>query len=565
MIKFDAAEFGKKTEEKYNEIMKFYHDNNYGDSAEQLEEKYNEVKSEDKISLAFVGQYSAGKSTIIKALTGNDDIVIDSDIATSKVKSYDWNGISITDTPGLNTNEHKEHDEMSKSAIKRSDLLVYCITSDLFSEVTREDFKALAEEYKNKLFLVVNKMNKESGEYEELVKNYRDTINKTLSTEYTLADFHHFFMDAADYVEGIEDNDDELIKDSHFEKFIEELNKFISIKGLRGKLVTPINVLLNSLDDTLINLEDNENIKEGKKIIKKICDTIEEKKNRFIKESNKEVQKAANKYTEKGVEIALHLGEKNYTFGNEDMEEFSDPIQKNLNETIYAFFEKYANEVDNEVEDILKSEMAQYFFRENKKQLEREIEGKGSSNGIIDAIQEGIGKASKSAVPKISEWFAKFANVKDADKITIWTVRGSSLHETVLKIGDKLGHKFKPFEALKISKKIAEFSKWLGPLLTGVGTAAELVGVIFEHFNEKKINKAKEDVKILFNGMGEETQSYFNNQIMEAAKEFDLIKDSLNDKVEEYDLQEKKNNVAYGTISKIKLELRKLQGEINYN
>ena len=48
---------------------------------------------EKPISIVFVGQFSAGKSTIIKALTGIEDIEIGEGIKTMETHSYDWNGI----------------------------------------------------------------------------------------------------------------------------------------------------------------------------------------------------------------------------------------------------------------------------------------------------------------------------------------------------------------------------------------------------------------------------------------------------------------------------------------
>ena len=189
-MKLEIGVFADKTTELYKELSELYV--NYGktDWLENVKKEYNEIKAEDKICISFVGQYSAGKSTIIKALTGDSSILIDSDIATSSVKGYNWGeNFILMDTPGLNTNENQEHDAMTQEAIKKSDLLIYCITSDLFNGQTKIDFKNLASNYKEKLFLVVNKMSKESGEYNVLVKNYSDSINKTLAPDFSSLNF----------------------------------------------------------------------------------------------------------------------------------------------------------------------------------------------------------------------------------------------------------------------------------------------------------------------------------------------------------------------------------------
>ena len=167
--KLEMGRYNQETQKLYREILKIYEELDLDKEKVLLEENYKSINSKDKISLAFIGQYSAGKSTIIKALTGEENIKIDSDIATSEVTDYKWGNFILTDTPGLNTNENKEHDELTRNAIKSADLLIYCITSDLFREVTKNDFKDLAKYYKNKMFLVINKMSKETGEYLSLI------------------------------------------------------------------------------------------------------------------------------------------------------------------------------------------------------------------------------------------------------------------------------------------------------------------------------------------------------------------------------------------------------------
>ena len=141
-VSFKIGKYAEEIDNLKNKIIKIYENYGLEDDIISLEKDLKSNNELNKISVAFVGQYSAGKSTIIKGLTGNYNIKIDSDIATSKVESYNFGNISLIDTPGLNTNEHKEHDEATRNIITKADLLVYCITSDLFREVTKNDFKS---------------------------------------------------------------------------------------------------------------------------------------------------------------------------------------------------------------------------------------------------------------------------------------------------------------------------------------------------------------------------------------------------------------------------------------
>lgn len=564
--KFEAGSFAEKTNKYYGDLSKIYMDFDKLETAKKLDNTFQEVVSKDKICLAFVGQYSAGKSTIIKALTGDSSILIDSDIATSSVKHYNWGSVVLIDTPGLNTNENKEHDEMTLEAISKSDLLIYCITSDLFREVTKKDFKKLASEYKSKLFLVVNKMSKETGEYDVLVENYSDTINKTIAPEYNLVDFHHFFVDAADYLEGLEDDDPDFIKDSHFEGFIEKLNFFIKLKGLNGKALTPVSLLIQSIDDTLIDIEDDEHNKEAMKIIQRICNIVEDKKKNFVRVSRDEVQKLAHKFIQKGDEVAAQLGEKSFEFTDDDLQEFAEPLQDKVCKTITEYFEKYAKETDEEVNRVLSSELALHYFEEEKKlKLEKSIKGNGNGAGKFEKIEQGLGDVTTKVAPKISNFMIKFSNVAAGEKASIWTVKGSDLHKTVLSIGHKFGHKFKPFEALKVSKKIANLSKWLGPILTGAGTFVEVLGWIAEKSAEKKLEKARISTKALFSGMSEETEQHYSSLIEEAASEFDNIKNKLQTEIQKINENSETNKDFRTRLSLLKSNLCKLQHDIEYS
>lgn len=90
----------------------------------KLRDELKEYRESGLLTVTFVGQYNAGKSTTISALTGRRDIRIDSDIATDKTASYDWNGIKLVDTPGLFT-DRKDHDAITYEVINKADLLVF--------------------------------------------------------------------------------------------------------------------------------------------------------------------------------------------------------------------------------------------------------------------------------------------------------------------------------------------------------------------------------------------------------------------------------------------------------
>ena len=48
---------------------------------------------DESLQIVFAGQYSAGKSSILKVVTGREDIEIGPDITTQQVQRLDWDDI----------------------------------------------------------------------------------------------------------------------------------------------------------------------------------------------------------------------------------------------------------------------------------------------------------------------------------------------------------------------------------------------------------------------------------------------------------------------------------------
>ena len=69
--------------------------------ASRLDAELSSESDRKKLKIAFVGQYNAGKSTIISALTGNKHIKIHTNIATDEVAEDKWHDIILMDTPGI--------------------------------------------------------------------------------------------------------------------------------------------------------------------------------------------------------------------------------------------------------------------------------------------------------------------------------------------------------------------------------------------------------------------------------------------------------------------------------
>ena len=251
-VKFEAKEISLRVDQVVQDLSKLLLKTDTPELDKLQENLLQDIKDHqesDALTVAFVGQYNAGKSTTISALTGRRDIRIDSDVATDKTSSYYWNGIKIIDTPGLFA-DREDHDEITYNAIARADLLVFCLTYMLFDSITAANFKKLAYEnrYQWKMMLLVNKMSDEAGENSQKIANYIESLAAALKP-HNLNDFPLSFIDAKDYCEGCDTDDDLLQEISYFPEFIHTLNKFLRDKGSLAKLDTPIRIALGCLDE----------------------------------------------------------------------------------------------------------------------------------------------------------------------------------------------------------------------------------------------------------------------------------------------------------------------------
>ncbi|PWJ68597.1 small GTP-binding protein [Ruminococcaceae bacterium R-25] len=216
----------------------------------------------DKVKIVFAGQYSAGKSSIIKMLTGDETIATGAKITTQETHTYEWNGLEIVDTPGVHTSLRPDHDEISYKAIAAADILVFVITNELFDSYMADHFRRLAidKDKAGEMILVVNKMDRAAkGNTKEQQDIIREDLRDVLAP-YTPEQLHLSFIDAQSYLDSVEEREgdpelaDELLARSGYNEFIETLNSFVAEKTLSAKLTTDLYVLDNELDKAISDL-----------------------------------------------------------------------------------------------------------------------------------------------------------------------------------------------------------------------------------------------------------------------------------------------------------------------
>lgn len=234
-----------------------------------------------KIKLVFVGQYSAGKSSIIKMLTG-EDVAIGAAITTQNSTPYEWNGLEIVDTPGIHTELRPDHDEITYDQINHAALLIFVITNEGFSQRMGDHFRDLAIEQKRaaNMVLVVNKMDRTAlGNVPEQQQVIYEDLKK-VTTPFDPKDLYLSFVDTASYFKAAEETDERRknrrLERSGREIFITNLNHFVAEKGVLQKINLPLNTIAAEIRNASGGLSDEndsdfaaliETFRHGKKIL----------------------------------------------------------------------------------------------------------------------------------------------------------------------------------------------------------------------------------------------------------------------------------------------------------
>lgn len=557
-------EFGKISEEFSNilEDSKKIVSNYNNEIVESLAKDIEEIENQKLLTVALIGQYSAGKSTIISALTGNKSIKIDADIATDKTTDYAWNNVLLTDTPGLWT-DRKDHDDITYKKIKESDLLIYCLTSDLFDDIILENFKKIAfeEKQKNKMMVVVNKMSMESGEYNELVENYKKSLNDSLEP-YKIDEFPLCFIDAADYIEGVDENENELKELSHFNDFVKLINIFIKEKGIWAKFSTPIYRTISFIDNSILSISSKDN-KEFLILVNRIEKEVRFKKQLSYNRIAPLIMELSSTIISYSNDITSKIGVENIDF-DRVQKEIGVKIEKDIEETqnkIQEVLNEINEELNNTIKELFDSDLGKYVLDSiNTQKLNI------NNVSLIDFTEIMSNFSSISDVTgKVAGSVKNFIGVKDAGLILKAKdlASGNQAVEIVKNIGHFFGVKFQPWGAINIVKNIGNIANFLGPILSIFSIGMEVANFVKDEENAKKLSRAKQDCYNEFSKISRDIEKQFNSQLESYIKEvFDKILEQIKN-LRANMIEEEKTSDS--SVLKLKEYKKKLENMLNYS
>lgn len=145
-----------------------------------------------QLVLALFGRTKVGKSTLMEVITHGDgsSIGMGAQRTTRRLRTCDWNGLTVIDTPGIGAFDGQPDEDLALGAAKRADLVVFLLSDDAPQPVDAEWYVKVRRLDKPVLCVlnVKSDVRSETGQ-----RRLRRDPEKILTTE--LAGFQDVFRD----------------------------------------------------------------------------------------------------------------------------------------------------------------------------------------------------------------------------------------------------------------------------------------------------------------------------------------------------------------------------------
>ncbi len=491
----------------------------------------------DGVKLVFAGQYSAGKSTLLKILTGRQDIATKEGITTDTATSYDWGGITVIDTPGIDTKIHPEHDEITKKAIASADLLVFVTTNELFDSHLAEHFREIAIDAHKapEMMLVVNKMGRcAQGNTPEAQDVIKEDLRK-VTTPYSPEDFRITFTDAKSAENSKKEEDEEeaeyLWEISGIDDLTREMNAFVRDKGLNSKYTTALYTLEQVLQEAIAMQSGNDSDLAGaEEILLQRRRALTETKTDILRSVDAEIQKAVCNIQKTGRDAAakIHAGAKEEVI-NADLKLAQESVEKmseQLGNAIEIVIGRQMENLEEKMLAIADSEFAKVLFP----RLMRRIEQASIPPETLHNMDTAANYSSKLGKTLIEYSFTpKYSSITQIFRLNQYS--GTTIHQAVKSIGSFVGVKFRPWEAVRWTRTIANVGRGVVIIGTLVSFVLQIKEIADAKKREAELCEYRTSVRAGFN----EAASTIEMHYSEAANAY--VADTISKEIENVDTQ----------------------------
>lgn len=471
--------------------------------------------------VVVAGQYSAGKSTLLKALTGLASIEVGEAITTDRPQAYRWEGIELVDTPGIETSLRPDHDALSYQEIAAADLILYVISNELMDEHIAENFRKLAVEQQkaHKMMLVVNKMDRHpKGNTPQARAIVRDALDPLLHP-YTSADIPVAFVAAELAISAASEPDEELARfdreDSNFEAFYAQLDAFIRHHKLAGQFTRPLHQLQHALMSARANLsDDSPSVAGAEQMLLQKRKRLVDGKLRIEQRTAQKVRQAASDIRKTGTHTASRLDagapKKTVEQVLREGETSADTRGQRLVEELQHTLIESLKEIESDLAKLANSQFSRAVIARAVRKLDQDV-------GLDTFDPETLHKVVRAGehLSEFGAWLTTAsAGVSGGAKTLL--PGGDSARDQVPSlveyVGKKIGAKGRTLQTVEWSRRIGN----AGKVLTVAGPLVSMGAQAFADYQasrqEGELKQLRDGIRRGFNDAADQLEMHFDAQ-----------------------------------------------------
>ncbi len=220
-------------------------------------------RTEEPLRLVLTGATSSGKSTLVSALTDRE-VEPATGVAptTDTIDAHPWGSVVLVDTPGISGGQ-QEHDALAEQSLREADFVLFTLTHHGFEPEVHSYLMHIVEDLKlaPQTIIVINKADQSELDDAGRQKQLADDLGRAAKKVRWVA------CSAAEYLEGLEDEDVEAQERSRVPAVREALLKIAEEQEFVARARTPLQTVARVAKEALDLLEQDLTAEESQQAL----------------------------------------------------------------------------------------------------------------------------------------------------------------------------------------------------------------------------------------------------------------------------------------------------------
>ena len=378
--------------------------------------KHIELKLSDfKPTLMIYGTYNAGKSTLLNALFGQEEMAKTGDAPeTKEVHEYKYNGYTIFDTPGLNA--RSDDDIVTKEHLDKSEVILFVLSNNgsLEEEYVYEKISEVVKANKPIIIVLNNKsgINPHSVESIELINKVGENLRKIgdrKGIERIEDKVDVYMVNAKSALKGKLENKKLILKKSNILQLEEMIEKLLTESG-SNEVINALNLYIQKFIDSVIEKINNKIDNCEVQKIEELITYLEKQKQDFQRKLENVVDRKMPIFTDTVTSMLLIED-----ITEEKLNNYRDEIVLQIEEEITNIFQQIKGNLEIKIDEFSKEfnelnvDYEDIHISKNSNAKEDSFISDDIKNKLKETITDSkiTKEATKQILTKAKEWLPK--------------------------------------------------------------------------------------------------------------------------------------------------------------